>query len=109
VSNEARLHVGDVGTDVVLTAKDENDAVIDLGTSEALVISLEKPNGVVIEKAAAFFNGGDGSDGKFSCATAAGDLDVAGEWYVQGRVEFATATWRSQRHKVRVYENNSAP
>jgi len=83
------IHVGDVGTVFRLTIT-ENDEVTVVDVSGATVKRLifRSRSGVSRSRNASFTT--DGTDGKIEYRTAAGDIDEAGRWWVQGYVELAT-------------------
>ena len=77
-------HIGDVGTVVEFTAKDENGATINISAATTLEIIFRKPSQAVVTRTAVFTT--DGTDGLFRYVTVAGDFDEAGKWVRQGHV-----------------------
>jgi hypothetical protein len=78
------VHVGDIGTIIRLTIKDQDKAVIDLSSATTKQIILGLPAGTSSTKTAVFFS--DGTDGVIQYVTVSGDLSVSGPWKVQGRI-----------------------
>lgn len=75
--------VGDAGVALVIAVVDAAGSPVDLRPASAMTVRLSRPDGSVLPpKSAAWFT--DGSDGKMVYATAAGDLDKAGRWKIQG-------------------------
>lgn len=88
------VHVGDVGTLLVVTVQDENGAVVDISTASTKQILLKKPDKTtLLTKAASFAT--DGKDGVLNYTTIAGDVDQAGDWQIQAKVILPTGTWFS--------------
>lgn len=85
------VQIGSVGFDLVVQFLDCEGAK-DLSVLAANVyeIRLKNPNGVVLQRPAALLS--DGTDGKIHYTTVAGDLDVAGEWKIQGRAHDGPVT-----------------
>lgn len=98
----AEVHVNDIGTLFKLTLTDDSVAV-DISGATTKQIKLKKPDGTVLTKTAIFTT--DGTDGKMFYQTIADDIDVTGEWQIQGYVVLATGTWYTSVHSFRVFEN----
>lgn len=82
------IHVGDVGTVIVVTVT-ENGVALDLSAATEKALVFAPPEALAIfEKAASFTT--DGKDGKIQYALAAGDLAIDGTWRVQARVTLPT-------------------
>ncbi len=106
-ATQANLHTADVGTQITVTFRDQDEAALDISTATARVLSLEKPDGSVIERT--LIPVGDGSDGVARYTLAAGDLDTDGRWRLQGRVAFAGGlVYHSHVIPLRVWPNNPA-
>lgn len=78
------VRVGDVGTVLEIVVFDENGPV-NLQFSNTKEILFQKPTLGFITRPAQFVT--DGTDGRIFYVTVPGDLDEAGEWKMQGRVE----------------------
>jgi len=89
------IHMGDMGTVIRLTVT-ENDGETPVNVSGATVKTFYfvKPNGEKFNKPAEF-DSGNGIDGKLKYITVEGDIDVAGRWQVQARIEIGTAKYFS--------------
>lgn len=96
------IHVGDIGTSFELTVYDD-DAVVDISTALDLKVLFLKPDGTVLTKSGVVLT--DGTDGVVQYVSVDGDLDTAGRWEVQARVQLSTGTWSSDTHKFKVYAN----
>jgi hypothetical protein len=77
------IHVNDVGTQFIVTIEDCNGP-IDISAYTPLQLTFAKPDGTTSSKTATFYT--DGTDGKIQYITLAGDIDMAGEWKIQGLV-----------------------
>ena len=101
-SNE--IHVGDIGTTLQLTFKDDG-SVVDISSASNIYIILQGPDDNASQKTASLVN--DGTDGKAKYVTVSGDIDTAGTWKIQGKVIFASTTYHSDVHNFTVYKNLS--
>lgn len=84
----ANPHVGDQGTIFRLEVRDQNHQILDISTATDLKIRFEKPDGSTFSKAGVFTT--DGTDGQFQCSSQSTDLDLAGDWSVQGEITMPT-------------------
>ena len=91
------LHVGDVGTAIVLVVE-EGGVPADIAAATALEIHAEKPSGATVKWTAALDGGG--ADGRLRYVTQPGDLDEAGYWLLQAYVELPA--WQGHTESVRV-------
>ncbi len=78
--------------------------VKDISAATVLEIILQKPNPDLtkITKTAVFVT--DGTDGKITFTSIAGDLDIAGRWSLEGEVTLPTGKFRSDRERFDVEE-----
>lgn len=97
------IHVGDIGTYIVLIIKDENDEIVDVSGATAMTIVITKPSGTRTEYTADFYI--DGSDGCISYVTVDGDLDESGLYRAQGIVELDGGTFNTSIVSFKVYCN----
>ena len=98
------IHVGDVGTAIILTVNDSSTgAVVDISSATTLEIVLRKPNGTSITRTAEFVT--DGADGKLQYVTIAGDIDRAGEWSAQGYISMPVWSGHTDEAAVTVVGN----
>jgi hypothetical protein len=86
----ADIRVGDVGTELVIPVTDEDGVEVDVSAATK-TIYLRKPDGTVLTKTAV--NDTTGTDGLMKHVTVSGDLNVAGEWGIQGRVVSGSNQW----------------
>ena len=93
MSSVTDLSVGDIGTIIRLTVKEDGVAV-DLSSATTKELVFKKPNGTTVSKTALFET--DGTDGILQYTTIAGDLDVAGRWKVQANLELASWSGHTQ-------------
>ncbi len=96
------IHVGDVGTAFMVTVMD-GTSVVDLSTATAIKIIFRKQDSTTLERDAELVT--DGADGQMRYVTVAGDLDMAGNWSLQGYVESAAGQWHSTVQDFKVYAN----
>ena len=101
------IHVGDIGTVFELEVKDTDlngdEVIVDISTNTALAVYLEKPDGSTLTKVGVL--SGTGTDGLMRYVTIAADLDTAGNWKVQGKVDLPAGEWYTDIHKFKVYAN----
>lgn len=81
----AKAYVGDVGTAL------EVNTFIDLTDASTKQIKIKKPDGTILTKTGTIPVGLNPSDGKIVYFTEAGDLSVAGRYYVQPRIVTASS------------------
>lgn len=103
------LHVGDYGTQFILTIKKLVDGVptiVDIsGVDEStdLFIYFRDSEGTVTKHNAEFYT--DGEDGKISYTTEEGDISVAGTMKFRAEVELSpTQKYQSSTCEIEVYE-----
>jgi hypothetical protein len=101
--SSGEVHQNDIGTDIVITVKDENGVVVDISTASVLSIIMQKPNNTKVTKTAAKV--GTGTDGKMHYVTLINDLDQAGIWTLQAYVEITAGKWYSDYQSMIVYPN----
>ncbi len=87
------IFVGDIGTIFEVPITDQVVAVVDISNATTKVVKFHKPNGVVLVKTATLVN--TGTDGKMKYTAVSGDLDLAGEWTIQGRVVIPSGDWHT--------------
>ena len=81
------IHVGDDGTVFELTILDTKKKPINVSTASLRVIHFMKPDRTRVTKTATLTT--NGVDGKIQYKSVAGDIDMAGEWIMQGFVKFS--------------------
>jgi hypothetical protein len=100
---KAEIHVGDTGTVITLTLKDETDTIVNLAGATVKEIIFKPPTGSNVVKAATFVS--DGSDGKIKATMSSGDWNIDGEWQVQAHVTVGGVTNYSGAAKFTVKPN----
>ena len=113
--NNAEIHKDDVGTEFIVTILDfteDNDGeVVDISTATVKQIIFLKPDGLTKLTNAAVFTGiasggtADGTDGKLSYFTIAGDLDEVGQYRVQTSLTTPGGSWSTTISKFKVVDN----
>lgn len=99
----SEIHVGDIGTEFVVTLKDGSSA-LDVSGASSITVYLEKPSGEVLTKTASFVT--DGTDGQIKVASESGDLDETDVWYIQVKLVLVNGnTWYSDKGRFRVHSN----
>lgn len=83
------IHVGDIGTTLVMTCTD-NGVAVDISLAVPAVMFLLPPDGSGISKPASFTT--DGTDGQMEIT--ASEWIQAGEWKAQGFVIMPSGTFR---------------
>ena len=92
---------GDIGTQFVLTLTDDG-AVVDISASTTKQFYFRKPDGSAKTVTAEFVT--DGTDGQLKYTTVSGDIDQAGYWEIQARIEMGGGDWASSRKEFRVHD-----
>lgn len=108
----ANSHVGDIGVELIATFKscdcNGNEIDRDISTATEVRLCILKPDQTtLIDRVAAFTaapcGAGDGTDGKASIFTIAGDFDQAGTYCIGGKVTFpGGSVFRATEQKFRV-------
>lgn len=99
----AEIHVGDIGTAIIITIKDEDGSIVDVSTATEKLIYFKKPDTSLLTKNAALTSGG--TDGRIHYTFASGELDQAGTWRSQARVTVGSGTWYSSGFSFEVVQN----
>jgi hypothetical protein len=89
------LHVGDIGTILHFTVKEQGVAV-DLSGATEMTLLLQKKDKSVVSRELVFHS--TGSDGVLDYTTTTGDLDQAGKWNAQIYLELPS--WQGHTSKV---------
>ena len=96
------VHIGDTPT-VTLTFKD-GTSVVDISGVSTKEVWFADPTGTKVAYSGVFTT--DGSDGKLYHTCSVTNIDVAGDWQVQGYVVTAGgAEWHSDVKDMKVYAN----
>lgn len=92
----AQIRVGDIGTVIRLTFKDENNAPLNISAQTTLEFYFQKPDRTVVVKNASVET--DGSDGSAIYTLVQDDIDQDGNWKIEGKVALPTGTWKTDIH-----------
>ena len=100
----ATIRVGDIGTVLTLTVKDEEGAALPLAGALA-ELSFQRPNCSIVTVPATIV--GDGSTGQVTYTTDGGPIfDVSGRWTLQVQLTFSPALlWHSTPTSIEVGKN----
>lgn len=99
----ATPHVSDIGTQIRVTLTDENGDPVNVSSATEMVIIIQDPEGVSVEKEAGFYT--DGTEGVIVYAIEETDFAVAGKYKIQARVVLPTGTWWSTIGSFKVADN----
>lgn len=86
----SEIHVGDIGTQLIVAVYDDGD-IVNISGALSKTIILKKPDDSVSNKSASLLT--DGTDGKMVYTSVAGDFDQVGKYKIQGQVIFASGTF----------------
>ena len=98
----SQVHVGDIGTALIGTVKDDG-AVVDISSASSMQMIIKRPDQTTMTKTASNYT--DGTDGKMKYVTVDGDIDQTGNWKIQGKVVIGSATYYSSISSFKVYSN----
>ena len=96
-SNTHNAHVGDIGTSIRMTIKDQDENIINLNGNTSLQLVIKRPNGTILTKTATLFT--DGTDGIMEYQTISGDFNESGSYLFQGYVVFPNGQWYTSSTK----------
>ncbi len=98
----SEIHVGDVGTQLIMTVKDDG-AVVNISSASDLDVIIRKPDGVSYSKTGTLYT--DGTDGKMSYTSITGDFADAGNYKIQGKVVLGSGTYYTSISHFKVFCN----
>lgn len=99
----SQIHVGDVGTQLIVTVYDDGE-IVDISGASSLVIIFKKPDGTVDTKFASLYT--DGLDGKMVYTVINEDFfDAPGNYKIQGKVIIAGGTYYTSTGTFKVHCN----
>jgi len=109
----SEIHQDDIGTEFIVTITEcvnGVDVALDISSATVMIIKFRKSDATVELHTAAFTSinsggAGDGSDGKISYYTVAGDLDLTGTYKIQGVVTTPAGNWSSVIDSFKVKSN----
>jgi hypothetical protein len=102
------VHLGDVRTEFRVQMKDQDGTVVDISTATTRQLTFRKPNGTLLVKTAtagAVDVTKTAALGWMHYLSIAGDLDVIGQWRVQGYVVIGAGSWHSDEYRFVVHGN----
>ena len=100
MSRSIELHVGDVGTEIVISLVDDETAV-DLTSLTSAVLKIQRPDQTVIELPTSIL--GDPTDGVLVSIVTAETFTEAGCYIFQVYTVFGSQKWHSERTTQFVY------
>lgn len=98
----SEIHVGDVGTQLIMTVKDDG-VVVDISSASLLQVIIRKPDGQSYTKTGTLYT--DGTDGKMYYTSISGDFNAAGTYKIQGKVILIGGTYYTSISDFKVYCN----
>ncbi len=98
----ASVRVGDTGTRFELTIV-ENGVAADISSATIKTIKFSKPDNTILSKTADFTT--DGTDGKIDYVSITNDIDVKGEWKIQGYIEMPSGKFHTSMGSFGVSAN----
>ena len=97
------IRIGDEGTIVERTIKDQTGAVVNLAGATSLQFHFQKPNGTDVTVAAILST--NGSDGKMQYTSTSSTWDQAGRWQGQAKIQAGGVSLKSDIWEFHVYPN----
>lgn len=98
----SQIHVGDIGTKLIMTVKDDGE-VVDISDATTLTVIIKKPDGQSYTKTGLIYT--DGTDGNMYYTAVDGDFNVAGNYKIQGIVTLSNGTFYTSISTFKVYCN----
>lgn len=98
----SEIHVGDIGTQLIMTVKDDGE-IVDISNAVSLTIIMKKPDGQSYTKTGTVYT--DGTDGKMYYASVDGDFNAAGNYKLQAIVVLSNGTFYSSISTFKVFCN----
>lgn len=102
VTLTSKIFVGDVGTAFRGTFK-ENGVVVNISAATTKNMIFEKPDGTIVTKSAVFLT--DGSDGILQYVSISGDLNIGGNWRLQGYVDLGSWAGHSDLVNFKIFDH----
>lgn len=92
------IHVGDYGTIIEFQIRRNCDDIVDISSATTLQVLFMKPDRTTFIRPAIFSTTDDssivpGSDGKMRYVLNPGDIDIAGDWFIQAYIEINNGAW----------------
>ena len=101
--------VGEYGNTITLTIVDADNVAVDISSySTSKIVTLRSPDHLKVVTATGSFSGSGGTDGVITFSPATGDIDRAGTWVGQVKLEGATKLAFSEVFTIEVEKRISA-
>lgn len=97
------IHVGDVGTVLVVTITGVDGAAINLSAATSKKLKLDPPGAEPLLRDAEFVT--DGLDGKIRYTSVDGDFAIAGRWRLQAQLVLPGWSFHTSQATFRVEPN----
>lgn len=98
----SEIHVNDIGTQLIMTVKDDGE-IVDISGATLLQVILKKPDGQTYTKTGTLYT--NGTDGKMYYTSIGGDFSAAGNYKIQGKVTIPGGTYYTSISDFKVYCN----
>ena len=98
----SEIHVGDIGTRLIITIKDDG-VVVDISSASLLQVILKKPDGQSYTKSGLLYT--NGSDGKIYYTSISGDFNIPGNYKLQVKIVLSTGTYYTSISDFKVHCN----
>jgi hypothetical protein len=98
----SEIHVDDIGTQLIMTVKDDGE-VVDISGASTLTVVIKKPDGISYTKTGTLLT--DGTDGNMYYTSVDGDFNVAGNYKIQGIVVLSNGTFYTSISSFKVFCN----
>lgn len=96
------IHVNDIGTKFTVTVKDGDD-IVDISTAVTVTFIFKRPDDELFTRTASFVT--DGTDGQVYYDIIDEDLDEAGYYKLQLKVNFVNGVFYTNIHTFQVHCN----
>lgn len=94
------IRVGDYGTAINITIKDQDENPVDISSASDLALSFIKPDQTILSKSGIFVS--DGTDGRLRYTIIDGDIDMAGIWEIEANIVMPSGNYTSDQYEFRV-------
>ena len=95
----SEIHKEDIGTLFKLTIVDQDGVIVDVSSDPSPEIKF-KVGSQVLTRVAKFTT--DGTDGVIEYTTVSGDLNVKGNWTMQGHIILTSGEWHTTKVNFKV-------
>ena len=99
----ANLHVGDIGTAIIMTVNNQDGIPIDLSSFTNLVLIIKRSDASIVERTCIFVT--NGVDGKVQYISTINDFTILGNYKFQVRCSSGGNVWHSNILVNKVYPN----